>query len=64
MKIIPKRSITGRYYIVMFACNTKKEEPAVVVVDREQIKKEIQAKEDEFVAIYNSGELKSILLCR
>ena len=35
--------------ILMFACNTKKEEPAVVV-DKEQIKKEIQAKEDEFAA--------------
>jgi hypothetical protein len=30
------------------------------VVDKEQIKKEIQAKEDEFAATYNSGELKNI----
>ena len=43
----------------MFACNTKKEEPAVVV-DKEQIKKEIQAKEDAFAEIYNTGELKEI----
>jgi ketosteroid isomerase-like protein len=43
---------------LMFACNTKKEEP--VVVDKEQIKKEIQAKEDEFAAVYNSGEVRSI----
>ncbi|TDP02248.1 YybH family protein [Flavobacterium sp. 245] len=42
----------------VFACNTKKEEP--VVVDKEAIKKEIQAKEDEFAEVYNSGELKKI----
>ena len=45
---------------LMFACNTKKEEPAAVVVDKEQIKKEIQAKEDEFASVYNSGVLKNI----
>ncbi|MHC0441358.1 YybH family protein [Flavobacterium sp. 3-210] len=42
----------------VFACNTKKEEP--VVVDKEAIKKEIQAKENEFADVYNSGEIKSI----
>ena len=42
---------------LMIACNTKKEEP---VIDKEQIKKEIQAKEDEFAAVYNSKELKNI----
>ncbi len=45
---------------VVFACNTKKEEPAAPVVDKEQIKKEIQAKEDEFAATYNSGVAKNI----
>ena len=42
---------------LMIACSTKKEE---VVIDKEQIKKEIQAKEDEFAAVYNSQELKNI----
>ena len=45
------------------ACNTKQEEPAAVVIDKidkEQIKKEIQAKEDSFAAVYNSGELRNI----
>jgi hypothetical protein len=42
---------------LLIACNTKKAEPAV---DKEQIKKEIQARENEFAAIYNSGELKNI----
>jgi len=44
---------------LMIACNTKKAEP-VVAVDKEQIKKEIQAKENEYAATYNSGETKNI----
>lgn len=42
---------------LLIACNMKKEE---TVIDKEQIKKEIQTKEDEFAAVYNSKELKSI----
>ena len=45
---------------IIIACNTKKGEPAAAVIDVEQIKKEIQAKEDEFAATYNSGETKNI----
>lgn len=45
---------------LMLACNTKKEEPASAVIDKEQIKNEIQAKEDSFAAVYNSGELRNI----
>ena len=30
------------------------------MADKEQIKQEIQAKEDQFAAIYNTGELKDI----
>ena len=45
--------------VLTLACNSKKEEPAVVV-DKEQIKKEIQAKEDEFAATYNAREIKEI----
>jgi ketosteroid isomerase-like protein len=44
---------------LIIACNTKKSEPAAVI-DVEQIKKEIQAKEDEFAATYNAGEMKNI----
>jgi ketosteroid isomerase-like protein len=44
---------------LMTACNTKKEGSAVVI-DKEQIKKEIQAKEDEYAATYNAGEMKNI----
>jgi len=44
--------------ILMIACNTKKEQ--AVVIDKEQIKKDIQAKENEYAATYNAGEMKSI----
>ncbi|HET7000757.1 MAG TPA: nuclear transport factor 2 family protein [Puia sp.] len=44
----------------IFACNSKKEESTAPVVDKEQIKKEIQAKEDEFADTFNGGVLKSI----
>jgi ketosteroid isomerase-like protein len=42
------------------ACNPRKTESVTVSVDKEQIKKEIQAKEDEFAAAYNAGEMKRI----
>jgi len=42
---------------LLFACNEKKEQSAV---DKEQIKKDIQAREDEFAAVFNSGTLKNI----
>jgi ketosteroid isomerase-like protein len=42
------------------ACITKKEESQATVIDKEQIKKEIQAKEDLFAATYNAGEKKSL----
>lgn len=45
---------------LFLACNTKTADPEVVVADKEQIKKEIQDKEDEYASIYNSGELKNI----
>jgi len=45
--------------VLTLACNSKKD-GSTVVVDKEQIKKEIQAKEDGFAAIYNGGEIKDI----
>jgi ketosteroid isomerase-like protein len=45
---------------LLFACNTKNTEPVAVVVDKEEIKKEIQAKENQFADVYNSGEIKKI----
>jgi ketosteroid isomerase-like protein len=54
-----KGVLLGGIITLMFACNSKKESTAAVV-DKEQIKKEIQAKEDEFAATYNAGVLKNI----
>ena len=45
---------------LLLACNPKSEEPVETVIDKEQIKKEIQAKENEFADLYNSGGLKNI----
>ena len=42
------------------ACKAQQAERAKPAVDREQIKKEIQEKENEFAEIYNSGELRKI----
>ena len=61
-KII-KGVLLGSITILVFACNAKKEEPATVapvVVDKEQIKKDIQAREDEFADVYNGKEIRSI----
>ena len=55
-----KEVLLSGILILLFACNSEKEESATGVVDIEQIKKDIQAKEDEFAATYNSGVLKSI----
>jgi len=45
---------------LMISCNSKQEASTTTTIDKEQIKKEIQAKEDEFASVYNSGELKNI----
>jgi ketosteroid isomerase-like protein len=46
--------------LLAIACNTKKTGTEAAAVDVEQIKKEIQAKEDEFAATYNAGERKTL----
>lgn len=42
------------------SCSPKKAEPVAVVVDKEQIKKEIQAIEDKFAAIYTHRTVDSL----
>ena len=44
---------------LLFACNAKEAEP-ISATAKEQIKKEIQEKEDAFAELYNKGELKDI----
>ena len=60
MKNFVLKGISLASISLIFSCNEKKQEPAVAPVDKEQIKKEIQAKEDAFAEVYNSGQLKSI----
>ena len=45
---------------LLSSCSDTKNEQSATGVDKEQIKKEIQAREDEFAAVYNSGQLKNI----
>ena len=45
---------------LLSACDTNKSETTSIVIDKEQIKKEIQARENEFAETYNSGIPKSI----
>ncbi len=52
--------LLGCAMTLLFACTSKKSDTEAVVIDKEQIKKEIQAKEDAFAEIYNTGELKNI----
>jgi len=45
---------------LVFACNPKTPETAAPAIDKEQVKKDIQAKENDFAALYNAGEMKDI----
>ncbi len=45
---------------LLSSCNPQKSESPSAGVDKEQIKKEIQAKEDQFAETYNAGEKKEI----
>jgi len=55
-----KRIFLGAIVPILAACNANNSETATAGVDKEQIKKEIQAKEDEFAATYNGNEMKNI----
>lgn len=55
-----ERVSVGCILSLILACNAKNEEPATLMVDKEQIKKEIQAKEDSFADLYNKGEVRNI----
>jgi ketosteroid isomerase-like protein len=54
-----KGMLSSFILLFAFACNSKNETPAATV-DKEQIKKDIQAKEDEFAATFNGGVVKDI----
>ena len=59
-KEILKAVLLASILSLMISCNSKKEESGAAVIDKEQIKKEIQAREDAFAEIYNSGQVKNI----
>jgi ketosteroid isomerase-like protein len=59
-KIVIKGAFLLFCVSTFIACNTKSEKSGVSAIDVDQIKKEIQAKEDEFAAVYNAGEMKTI----
>ena len=59
-KDILKGVLLSSILSLMISCNSKEGASTTTAIDKEQIKKEIQAKEDAFAEIYNSGELKNI----
>lgn len=59
-KEIVKAGLLSGIFAIMISCNSAKQETAATAIDKEQIKKEIQAKEDAFAELYNTGQLKDI----
>ena len=53
--IIVTGVLSGFIASMAIGCNSE-----ISQADKDQIKKDIQAKEDEFASVYNSGELKNI----
>jgi ketosteroid isomerase-like protein len=45
---------------MVLSCTTKKAEPVAVVIDKEQVKKEIQAIEDKFSSVYSQRNIDSL----
>lgn len=60
MNNIVVKGILFSLFLTVASCNTNEEKPASKLIDKEQVKKDIQARENQFAEIYNSGELKKI----
>ena len=59
-KLIEAALLTCMMSLVI-TCSSKKEEPVETpVIDKEEVKKEIQAKENQFAELYNAGEVRKI----
>jgi ketosteroid isomerase-like protein len=58
--IFVKGIVLGCVFLLMGSCTSKEGKSTAVVIDKEQIKKDIQARENQFAEIYNGGELKKI----
>jgi ketosteroid isomerase-like protein len=50
----------GCVFLLMASCNMSGEKSTSVVMDKEQVKMDIQTRENQFAEIYNSGEHKKI----
>lgn len=59
-RISLKWASLGFMVSLSIACNENKPETNTAAIDKEQIKQEIQAKEDSFAYLYNKGEVRSI----
>ncbi|MGQ7945919.1 YybH family protein [Flavobacterium sp. WC2509] len=57
-KMFSKGLIVSSALLLLISC--KKEEPVAAAIDVNQIKEEIQAKENEFADTYNAGVMKNI----
>ena len=55
-----KGFVLGGLFLLIASCTTNAEKSTSVVLDKEQIKTDIQARENQFAEVYNSGELKKI----
>ena len=55
-----KGMVFGCLFLMMASCSTNAKKSIEVVIDKEQVKIDIQARENQFAEIYNSGELKKI----
>jgi len=55
-----KGIVLGCLFLLMASCNNNEEKSTSVSIDKEQVKQDIQARENQFAEIYNSGELKKI----
>ena len=55
-----KGTILGSLVLLMVSCSPDKENITSIDIDKEQIKKEIQARENQFAELYNSGKVKNI----
>ncbi len=58
-KVLKGLCLSGILSLII-ACSPKKTEPVAVVIDKEQVKKEIQAIENKFAAIYTHRNADSL----
>ena len=55
-----KGIVFGCLLLLMASCNNGMEKSPTVLMDKAQVKLDIQARENQFAEIYNSGEIKKI----